>query len=293
MSAEAHEHNRFEVGAHHADYNGDKFGMWLFLFTELILFGGMFLAFFVYSTTYYGAEFHEAGTHLNRFMGGGNTIILLTSSLTMVFAITAIQYGRKYLSMFWICLTILCAMGFMVVKYFEWGYKFHHHIFPAKAAFLEAAFGQSDLKKAYNKEFMDSGLTLAEFNEILVNASGEPAPDGMTADEAHIAAHVESGDKKLAQSEKYCAHAETCNKSYVHKRYTQGQIIFYGLYFAMTGLHGIHVLGGVIVLLWVLWLLHHNKIVANDFIVMENVGLYWHVVDLIWIYLFPVFYLVS
>jgi len=268
MSADAHEHDRFEVGAEHADYNGDKFGMWLFLFTELILFGGMFLAFFVYSTGQYGEEFHEAGSHLNVFMGGGNTIVLLTSSLTMVFAITAIQYGRKYLSMFWIVLTILCAMGFMVVKYFEWGYKFKHHVFPAKIATLEAAFGRSDLKKAYDKEFMASGMSLKEFNAVPVNASGEPAPEGLSATEAH-------------------------DQGYTHSRYTRGQIIFFGLYFAMTGLHGIHVLGGVVVLLWVLWLVHRNKIVSNDFIIMENVGLYWHVVDLIWIYLFPVFYLVS
>jgi hypothetical protein len=156
----------------------------------------------------------------------------------------------------------------MVVKYYEWGYKFKHHVFPAKITMLEKSFGVSDLKTPYDKEFKESGMSLKEFNAVPVNAAGEAAPEGMSADDAH-------------------------DKGYTHSRYTRGQIIFYGLYFAMTGLHGFHVLLGVVVLLWVLSLTYRNKIVSNDFIIMENVGLYWHVVDLIWIYLFPVFYLVS
>jgi cytochrome c oxidase subunit III len=268
MSATAEVHDRFTPGQEHEDFDGDKFGMWLFLFTELILFGGMFLAFFVYATGEYGAEFHEAGTHLNIFMGGGNTLVLVTSSLTMVFGITALQRGSNYLSMFWICCTIALALTFMVVKYFEWTGKFHHHLFPAKITSMQAAFGKSDLGKGWDKEFKKSGMSLKAFNAVYVNEAGLPAPAELSADKAH-------------------------EQGFTHHRYTRGQIIFFGLYFTMTGLHGIHVLGGVVVLLWVLSLIWRNKQHSKDFIIVDNVGLYWHVVDLIWIYLFPLFYLVS
>ena len=268
MSSAAEGHDRFVPGQEHEDFDGDKLGMWLFLFTELVLFGGMFLAFFVYTTGEYGLEFHEAGSHLNVFMGGGNTLVLVTSSLTMVFAITALQRGSNYLSMFWICITIALAMTFMVVKYFEWTGKFHHHIFPAKIASLQATYGKSDLGKGWDKEFKESGMSLSAFNSVYVNEAGTPAPAGLSASETH-------------------------DQGFTHHRYTRGQVIFFGLYFTMTGLHGIHVLGGVIVLLWVLSLIWRKKQHAKDFIIIDNVGLYWHVVDLIWIYLFPLFYLVS
>ncbi len=195
----------------HADYVGDKLGFWFFLYTELVLFGGLFLAYFFYHMKYPEA-FHHAGAELNVFMGAGNTVVLLTSSLTMVLAVSAIQKGRKGLSLFHLILTIVFALMFMVVKYFEWGAKFHHGLYPGAEELL----------------------------------SREP-----------------------------------------------GQIVFFGLYFVMTGIHGIHVLLGLIALAGIFVLVVQNKIHKNDYAYIENVGLYWHLVDLIWIYLFPLLYLVA
>ncbi|MCO4781621.1 MAG: cytochrome c oxidase subunit 3 [Candidatus Cloacimonetes bacterium] len=206
----------------HEDYVGDKMGMWLFLFTELLLFGGMFLAFLVYYISFYTEDFHNAGKNLNVMMGGGNTLILLTSSLTMVLAITAIQKKNKFLSIFYLIVTIACAGGFMVVKYFEWGAKFSHGLYPAKLTSLAEYFGPSIIPSL-----------------------------------------------------------------------PKGEAIFFGLYFTMTGLHGFHVMAGVAVLLIVLYKVIVNDIDSEKFGYMENVGLYWHVVDLIWIYLFPLLYLVA
>ena len=256
----------FHFDHHHVDYEGGKLGMWLFLFTELVLFGGMFLALFVYGTGEYAADFHAAGKSLNIFKGAGNTLVLLTSSLTMVYAITALQRGSKFWALTHIAITVILALTFMVVKYFEWTSKFEHHLFPSKIAFLKSIYGPSDLKNAYTKEWKESGLTIAEFNAVKVDAKGNPAPAGLTAEQA---------------------------KDYTHTRYTRGQVIFYGMYFTMTGLHGFHVMIGVALLLWMFVCVLKNTVTAENFGWLENVGLYWHLVDLIWIYLFPLFYLVA
>jgi len=264
MSAgEAHDH--FTPGHEHKDYAGDKFGMWLFLFTELILFGGMFLALMVYMTGEYKHEFHVAATNLNVFMGAGNTVVLLTSSLTMVWAITALQKGSKFWSLFHIALTIALALTFMVVKYFEWTAKFHHHIFPPKITALANHFGPSDLGRQWTKEWKESGMDLHAFNHVYVDTEGNEKPEGFV-DTEH---------------------------KYSHHRYSSGQVLFFGLYFTMTGLHGFHVLIGVVLLLWMMKLVKQDVVTGEEFGMLENVGLYWHVVDLIWIYLFPLFYLVA
>lgn len=194
---------------HHRDDFGSKMGMWLFLFTELILFGGLFIMYMVYRVEYTEA-FHLAAKELNLGLGTLNTMILLTSSLTMVLSIVAIQRGSKKLSIFYLIFTIALAMGFMVIKAFEWGAKFSHGLYPG--------------------------------GEALANLSN-------------------------------------------------GEVIFFGLYFVMTGLHALHVLIGVVILLFMLVFLIKDKITQDNNIKLEAGGLYWHLVDLIWIFLFPLFYL--
>lgn len=194
----------------HKDYEGAKMGMWLFLFTEVILFGGLFILYSVYLSKYQ-PEFHKAGGDLNAIMGTLNTIILITSSFTMALSISAIQKGDKKLAMIFVVLTIAFAFGFLTVKYFEWGAKFHHGIYPNSPELLKLP---------------------------------------------------------------------------------HGEIIFFGLYFVMTGLHGLHVLIGIVTLVFMAVFLKNDKITEKDFIMLENTGLYWHLVDLVWIFLFPLFYLI-
>ncbi len=197
---------------HHEDYVGAKVGMWLFLFTELLLFGGMFLVYSLYRAKF-SKEFHAAALELNTGIGALNTLLLLTSSLTVALAIAAIQKGKRGLCLLLLWATIAQGLGFMVNKYFEWSYKFGHKIYP--------------------------------------------------------------GSLEMEQSR------------------TEGEIIFYNLYFVMTGLHGLHVLIGLVCLgFCVVWIMK-NWVRKDDFVVLENSGLYWHLVDLIWIYLFPLFYLIS
>lgn len=195
----------------HRDDTGARIGMWLFLFTELLLFGGLFLIYAVYRYVHQ-QEFHHAAAELNLALGTANTLILLTSSFTMVISIAGIQSGNRKGSMLSLALTILLGAAFLVNKYFEWSAKIHHGIFP-------------------------------DSPELLARGHGE--------------------------------------------------ILFYGLYFVMTGLHGLHVLIGLIVLSVMLVLVARGRIGPSRFAAIENSGLYWHLVDVIWIYLFPLFYLIT
>jgi len=195
----------------HRDDIGARLGMWLFLFTELILFGGMFIVYSVYRFTY-PEGFHLAAQELNTIIGTLNTIILLTSSLTMAVSIVAIQKNKISLSIFFQMLTILLALFFMVNKYFEWSAKFHHGIYPG--------------------------------SDTLLNESS-------------------------------------------------GQILFFGLYYMMTGLHGLHVIIGVVMIAVMMRFTSKGIISYDNYVKLENTGLYWHLVDIIWIFLFPLFYLIT
>ncbi|MFA7331564.1 MAG: cytochrome c oxidase subunit 3 family protein [Candidatus Delongbacteria bacterium] len=197
--------------APHKDYEGAKTGMWIFLFTELLLFGGLFLVYSVYRLLY-THEFHLAAAHLNRVLGVTNTFVLLTSSLTMVLAVTAIQRGDRRSTLNTLFWTLFLAGTFLVIKAFEWGAKFSHGLYP----------GSEHLREL-------------------------PAGEGL----------------------------------------------FYGLYFVMTGLHGFHVVVGMILLSVVALRVRSGRVHQGDFVLLENAGLYWHLVDLVWIFLLPLFYLTN
>ena len=195
----------------HRDDVGARMGMWLFLFTELLLFGGMFILYSVYRFKYPDA-FHLAAKDLNTIVGTFNTAILLTSSLTMALSITAIQRNKKTLSLLFQFITIVLAIGFMVNKFFEWSAKFHHGIYP--------------------------------------------------------------GSETLLAKE-------------------SGEIIFFGLYYVMTGLHGLHVIIGMVLIAFMMRFTAKGIITNESYVKLESAGLYWHLVDIIWIFLFPLFYLIT
>jgi cytochrome c oxidase subunit 3 len=195
----------------HRDDEGSKTGMWLFLFTELLLFGGLFLIYGVYRSMH-EADFHHAAAELNMAMGVTNTIVLLTSSLTMVLSVNALQRGQVGRSLTFLWVTLGCAATFLVIKYFEWKAKYDHHLFPG-------------------------------------------------TDHIHELPH--------------------------------GEGLFFNLYFMMTGLHGIHVVIGMAIMFVVLFKVRSGAVNQDRFPMLEYTGLYWHLVDLIWIFLLPLFYLTT
>lgn len=195
----------------HRDDEASKMGMWLFLFTELLLFGGLFLVYIIYR--YMNQEaFAHAGTELDTNLGTINTIILITSSYTMALSIDAIKIGESYKAKWLLWTTILFALCFLVVKYFEWTAKIEHGLFPGSNNFMA----------------LDSGEGL-----------------------------------------------------------------FFLLYFFMTGLHGIHIIAGSVFIGFVIYYINNGEVNSGDYVLQENAGLYWHIVDIIWIFLFPLFYLIA
>lgn len=194
----------------HRDDEGDKLGMWLFIFTELLLFGMLFLIYAVYRYKN-PAAFELGGRELDVFMGTLNTVILLISSATVAMSITAIQKGQARQALILLGITLAIAVIFLVNKYFEWGAKIEYGFYPGSE-------------------------TLQELGH--------------------------------------------------------GTILFFGLYYVMSGIHALHILIGIGLFIYVAQQIRAGKIHQTDYVWLENTGLYWHLVDLIWIFLFPLFYLI-
>lgn len=203
--------------AHHVEHpdmydeESSKIGMWLFIFTELLLFGALFVVYAVYRYMNPDA-FHLAAEELNRTIGTINTLILLVSSMTIAMSTTALRKGQRKTAIALVVVTFLIGLAFLVNKYFEWGVKFSHGIWPGSEHML---------------------------NEM-----------------------------------------------------SQGEILFFGLYFVMTGLHALHIIIGMVIMLFAVRGLANGKVKVERPSLLDNCGLYWHLVDLIWIFLFPLFYLI-
>jgi len=194
----------------HRDDAGAKLGMWLFLFTELFLFGGLFLLYAVYLARY-PRDFTTAGREMHIVFGTANTVILITSSLLVAMAVTAIQRNERRRVLWALGGTILCAAIFLTNKYFEWSAEIGHGFYPGSPRL----------------------------------AAGPP-----------------------------------------------GQSVFFSLYYLTVGLHGLHVLIGGTVLTWVAARVNRGVVHSGDYVLLENGALYWHLVDLIWIFIFPLYYLI-
>jgi len=195
----------------HDDYGGEKFGLWVFLMTEAMMFGALFLLFFINLYRHTGA-FGAASADLNVWLGGTNTVILLVSTYTMGLATLMMRRGRTGASKRLLWGTAVMAAVFLGIKAFEWSVDIHHGIYPG------------------------SGILDAR---------------------------------------------------------DDGTILFFGLYFVMTGLHGLHVIAGIALMAWVLLLIRSGGVRPDHTIVMKNVTLYWDFVHLVWIVLFPMFYMIG
>jgi cytochrome c oxidase subunit 3 len=195
----------------HYDAQIPKMGMWLFIFTEMLLFGGLFIVYSIYRYIY-GDAFHLAAQELNLTIGTINSMILLFSSTTVAIAISSIQRGNKKLSAIFIIITMVLGIAFLVNKYFEWQVKIGHGLYPGSS--ILAGFGHGDT-------------------------------------------------------------------------------LFFGLYFAMTGLHALHMIIGLVIWGFALVSVQTGKTTQERPSFIENSGLYWHLIDVIWIFLFSLFYLIT
>ena len=217
MANHAHEETlalreQFDTEAQQKD--ASTLGMWIFLITEIMFFGGMFLAYTIYRSTYPGI-FAICSSSLNVYIGAANTVVLLCSSFTMVLAVRSAQLGRQGAIVFNLILTLILGGIFLGVKAYEWHDKFvEHHI---------------------------------------------PGPG------FHFEGIAQQGPAQL----------------------------FFSLYFAMTGLHALHMVIGAGILSWLIWRAKKGTFTADYMTPVDVAGLYWHFVDIIWIFLFPLLYLID
>jgi cytochrome c oxidase subunit 3 len=203
---------QFDTEAQQKD--ASTLGMWIFLITEVMFFGGMFTAYTVYRRAYSDA-FAVASSSLNVTIGAINTAVLLVSSFTMVMAVRAAQLGQRRTLVLFLVLTLILGGVFLGVKAYEWNEKFEQHHVPGPSFHLDGVPQQG--------------------------------------------------------------HAQ----------------LFFSLYFAMTGLHALHMVVGVGILSWLIWMAYKGRFTAEYNTPVDIAGLYWHFVDIIWIFLFPLLYLID
>lgn len=274
----AHVQHHFE--SEQQQFDSDKLGMWLFLVTEILLFGGLFCAYAVYRANH-PEIFIYAHKYLDKTLGGINTVVLILSSFTMAWAVRAAQLGQRRLLITLLALTLLGGVSFLGIKSIEyehkwkhgllWGTRYNPHLEeqPAGTGHAAEAAPAEELPAeapAYMTAGGPDGGLVVEHSTLPV---GGQAPGGL----AYLpdqppppAGHV------MEQPEK------------VH--------IFFGIYFAMTGLHAIHVIAGLVVILIVLIHAVRGTYDHRYFTPVDLTGLYWHLVDLVWIFLFPLLYLI-
>ncbi|MEK7356233.1 MAG: cytochrome c oxidase subunit 3 family protein [Bdellovibrionota bacterium] len=207
------------------EYQTGKQGVWLFLATEVLMFGGLFVGYTIFN--YLFPEIFTVGSKFTNWRyGTANTVVLLTSSLTMALGIHFIQVGKQKAAFWNLVATVLCGAIFMGIKYVEYSHKIHLGLMPGSW-------------------FTGNADVLAQ--EIGMSADAIPG--------------------NLA--------------------------LYFSFYYMMTGLHGFHVMIGMGAITWVAWRLKRGDFSTHHYTAVEGVGLFWHLIDLIWIYLFPLLYLVS
>jgi cytochrome c oxidase subunit 3 len=303
----AHAHSPFL--AHHFDtpvqqFDAGKLGTWLFLTTEVLLFSGLFCAYAVYRANH-PEVFQFAHQYLNKTYGALNTIVLIFSSFTMAWGVRAAQLGKKNLCVGLLGITIVCGGVFMCVKYVEYKAKFEEALFPG------AHYNPKEMPGITQKEEKVAGeLAAAEAKLPDVAPAPQPvdlmktvvpavntAPDGHLYEASAVARAsvgpqglsgnwVASENSRLRKEETYVSHHEAMDEP-------ANVQLFFSIYFMMTGLHGIHVLAGMSLILWIMIRANRGEFGPAYFSPVDFVGLYWHIVDLVWIFLFPLLYLIG
>ena len=218
--ADLHGHAHHPALQHHfqtldQQHEAATLGMWVFLVTEVMFFGGLLMAYLIYRI-WYPEAWAEGSEELSIALGGFNTVVLITSSLTMALGVRSAQIGTPRATVKWLLITIALGLTFLVVKFFEYKEKW-------------------------------------DLNHI-------PGPNFIFEGRPDLAPHLE---------------------------------IFYSLYFGLTGLHALHMVVGVSILSVVTWMAYRRRFTPNWYTPVEISGLYWHFVDVVWIFLFPLLYLVD
>ena len=351
-------------------FESSKLGMWLFLSTEILLFGGMFVAYGIFRVMY-PELYDEASLQLDTALGAANTLVLLLSSLTMAWAIRGAQMDNRKV-LFWnLIATVVLASGFLVVKYFEYSHKFEIGIYPgynfeldegvdrvndlsgaAAPAPLFVPYRSSEAADDAGGEVLDETAPMSTEDAPLTGDDQNPGIDGQAAEpdtgtQGGVQAEAETGADDaqpldgtaletetpttipeagapfdgggLDANDPTLADAVRGDASTLQENvsgYSSGGLetehgddhgghgrdgaifsnrragIFFAIYYVMTGIHALHIIIGIIAISMLAWYARKGRYSSVWYTPVENVGLYWHVVDIIWIFVFPLMYLI-
>lgn len=288
----AHAHPPFLK--HHFDtpqqqYESSVQGMWLFLATEFLLFAGLFCAYAIYRAMH-PEIFLYAHIFLDKYWGALNTVILLVSSFTMAAGVWAIEHGRPRLCVALLGLTILGGAGFMAIKYVEYKGKWEHGLLWGKLYNPDPHYVEKHQREHFHTEKThrtpEGGMTLAP------HADAPPPPATALPNQSATDLPSPTFAPPGSPGPSGVALGQSQPPELTPAQRARNVHIFFSIYFGMTGLHGLHVLAGMIAIGWVLVKTMRGAYSAAYYTPVHMVGLYWHVVDLIWIYLFPLLYLI-
>jgi len=218
-------------------------GMWVFLVTEILFFGGLFLAYTI-NRHAFSTAFGVGGNMLDLTLGAANTVVLILSSLTMAMAVWSATTSKKSLVTIFLILTLVLGCVFLGVKVVEYKQKFDHHLIPGNA---------------FDITYCTKNAAACGLSGAALTSETKEIKDGLDAD-PDLNAHAQ---------------------------------LYFSLYFGMTGLHALHMIIGAGLLLWLILQSGKGRFDANYNTPVENIGLYWHFVDIVWIYLFPLLYLIN
>ena len=301
--------------------NAGKFGMWLFLATEVLLFAGLFCAYSVYRSLH-PEVFAYASQLLDPFWGATNTVVLLISSFTVAMAVRSAQLGQREKTTMFLAITIVCAAMFMVVKFVEYKAKFEHHALwglnyePSSPQEIEFDPGKHHLGHPWATGGHGAGH--GDGHAEAAHGAADPAhpeKDPAQAPKAEEGLGAElpppavqtPWDEQALLTQRYDPNAlptappagTVASDGAAHETPAQARErvrnvhIFFGIYFIMTGTHGLHVIIGALAIGWVMMRNIRGDFSTEYNLPVDLVGLYWHLVDLIWIYLFPLLYLID
>lgn len=254
MSASTHS----PVLKHHFDnleqqHSAERLGMWMFLATEVLFFSGLFVAYTVYRYLF-PAEFQFGSAHLILWIAGVNTVLLITSSLTATFAIRAAQLGDRTNLIRFLWVTFALGAGFMCFKAYEYATDYEERLVPGELF-------RQEYQRAVDEQ-----------------AGHHPAGGGKVQHWAEELAKHNAGRDRY----------DPVKSGYISPERVQ---LFLMFYYIMTGIHGIHILAGLGCMIYLLIEAYRFKIPPENYSTVEVVSLYWHLVDMIWLFLMPLLYL--
>jgi cytochrome c oxidase subunit 3 len=259
-------------------------GMWMFLVQEIMFFGGLFTAYLVFRSRFPMA-FAAGSNHLNAFWGGLNTLVLIVSSLTMALTVYYAQKSNRNMQVIMIVLTMFFGAVFLGVKAVEYTDKYNHGLIPVTGWNKKVKADPKAEHAATEKPCWE--VSHGDEEHAYVNPRGEflwtDCSLAKLGDDHHF----------LTEYEKSGYYSDYENKVIDANKFRDKVRSFYWIYFVMTGLHALHMIIGLGLMTWLLWKAWKATFNADYYSPVEMSGLYWHFVDIVWIFLFPLLYLLG